>query len=376
MGVDMTLDEYQSRAAERLQEFKGKEANEVLAIGLVGEIGSFLAVVKKCARDEDAFAEFVSDARDECGDALWYFSTLCHQKNIKLSEVANGAQGFADLQRNETAVPSRDDLSRVSAAVLLRAATSMSTFASGSEQGESRPELRQRASEAFADFLDVLRASKVSLVRAAHENLQKTLSRWPGDPKPELPSLPDAGCDELEQLPRHLEVEFRDIERNGKWYCFQLRGGLPLGDRLTDNARESDGYRFHDVFHLVYAAKFGWSPVLRDLLRLKRKSDPKVDETQDGARAKIVEEGIANWLFAKAEDHGYFKNPGSIDFATLKTIKEMTRKLEIADAPYWLWEEAIREGFEVFSSLKENHGGTVTINLIKRSIEYAPPVRE
>ena len=42
--------------------------------------------------------------------------------------------------------------------------------------------------------------------------------------------------------------------------------------------------RFHDIFHLSYAAILGWSPTVRALLRCKRKSDPRVDEVEDGGK--------------------------------------------------------------------------------------------
>ena len=40
-------------------------------------------------------------------------------------------------------------------------------------------------------------------------------------------------------------------------------GGFLLGDRLTDNHLPEDDYRFHDVFHLAFAAVLGWSPTTR-----------------------------------------------------------------------------------------------------------------
>ena len=67
---------------------------------------------------------------------------------------------------------------------------------------------------------------------------------------------------------------------------FQQCNGVNTGDRLTDNALEPDDYRFHDVFHYAYAAVLTWSPVTRSLLRLKRKSKPKLDEVEDGALAR------------------------------------------------------------------------------------------
>ena len=61
--------------------------------------------------------------------------------------------------------------------------------------------------------------------------------------------------------------------------------GKFIGDSLSDNAYVDDGYRFHDVMHLAHMAVLGWSPVMRNLLKLKRKSQPTIDEVEDGARA-------------------------------------------------------------------------------------------
>lgn len=78
----------------------------------------------------------------------------------------------------------------------------------------------------------------------------------------------------------------------GQTYVFQRCNGINIGDRLTDNAMTADDYRFQDVFHFAYVAVLSWSPVVRSLLRLKRKSDPKIDDAQDGARATLIEEGV------------------------------------------------------------------------------------
>jgi hypothetical protein len=47
-----------------------------------------------------------------------------------------------------------------------------------------------------------------------------------------------------------------------------------VGDPLTDNIADRDGYRFHDVFHFAHPAVLHWSPTFRALVKRKRKSDP------------------------------------------------------------------------------------------------------
>ena len=48
--------------------------------------------------------------------------------------------------------------------------------------------------------------------------------------------------------------------------------GRALADHfLTDNAHVKDGYGYHDVIHLAFAAVLGWSPLVRRMLKAKRK---------------------------------------------------------------------------------------------------------
>ena len=84
----------------------------------------------------------------------------------------------------------------------------------------------------------------------------------------------DEGFPVEERLPRSLTVEIFEREaKNGKRYVVQRCNGIFVGDHLTDNIMKPDDYRFHDAFHYAYAAVLGWSPVIRALFRLKRKSE-------------------------------------------------------------------------------------------------------
>src|SRR4029077_19227123 len=155
-------------------------------------------------------------------------------------------------------------------------------------------------------------AAEVSLDAAGWKNIAKTQDRWPSELK--FPPLFDDGLHVDEQLPRLLRVEIYEREVNGKKFVFQKSGGILLGDRLTDNHLPEDDYRFHDVFHLAYAAVLGWSPTTRALLRVKRKSKPEVDEAQDGARAILIEEGVSTLVFHHALRLNYFTSLKSLDY--------------------------------------------------------------
>ncbi|MGH8585876.1 MAG: hypothetical protein ACREWE_06760 [Gammaproteobacteria bacterium] len=72
--------------------------------------------------------------------------------------------------------------------------------------------------------------------------------------------------------------------------------GARFGDPIDDNTGAEDGYRYHDVLHLAFVAFLNWSPVVRALLKRKRKSNPQVDKYEDGARARDTEEAVSNYI--------------------------------------------------------------------------------
>jgi len=220
----------------------------------------------------------------------------------------------------------------------------------------------------FRHLLRLADHARISLKKAAYLNLKKVSSRWPMEKK--FPERFDAGLDEYERFPDQIQIDF--IERNvgGKSYVFQKFFGLTIGDRLSDNRREPDGYSFHDVFHLSYAAILCWSPVLRALLKLKRKSKPEIDEAEDGARAIIIEEAIATWIFCRAREQNYFEGLSVLDYSILKAISQQIRGFEVDQCPLWLLERAILDGFSIFRLLLHHRSGRVIGDLTNRSLTF------
>ena len=165
-----------------------------------------------------------------------------------------------------------------------------------------------------------------------------------------------------------IDVFERTVRK--KVYVFQRSNGVFVGDRLTDNALEPDDYRFHDVFHYAHVAVLGWSPVVRALLRLKRKSDPKLDEAQDGARAILIEEGITSWIFGQAQQLGFFEGvkKGGLPLDMLKHIRQFVSGYEADQCPLWLWEDAILQGYKAFRFLKEHRRGRIQIDFTNRRL--------
>ena len=106
------------------------------------------------------------------------------------------------------------------------------------------------------------------------------------------------------------------------------------------------------------------------MLRCKRKSNPRVDEVEDGGRAKAIEEGVAALVFQYAEEHKLLKEINSIDFGLLKTIKSLTSRLEVDQCSVADWEKAILMGYSIWREVRANTGGILKIDLDAQTISY------
>ncbi len=201
----------------------------------------------------------------------------------------------------------------------------------------------------------------------ARANLEKTRDRWlrttsePFDDQyPPAERLPRAGTFEFVASVSDAGRPTVRVRHDGRW----------MGDPLTDNSHVDDGYRFHDVFHLAYAAVLGWSPVTRKLMGRKRKSNPDIDEAEDGGRAIVSEEGIALMAFAYATSHNYLDGVTSLDFPFLNVIKDITTPYEVGVRTAGDWEQAILNGFTAWRALRDNNGGTVILDATSRSLAF------
>lgn len=171
-----------------------------------------------------------------------------------------------------------------------------------------------------------------------------------------------------EQFPRQFDVNFREIS-DGK--VIITVNNDKVGNLLTDNSYQDDGYRFHDIFHLSYAAVLGWSPCVRKMLNKKRKSNSKVDEVEDGARAIITEEAISLLVFNHAKMNNFFTDVNSVDLFLLKTIVQLSANFESKGCSLLQWEKAILKGYSVFRSLIQNKGGLVRVDLLNQDLFYS-----
>lgn len=241
--------------------------------------------------------------------------------------------------------------------------------------GEAHVLFKDRVAEELGDLLwyvaNVASKFDLKLGDIAQANLQKTRDRWAGRSAPALAL--DAAFPEHEQLPRRFEIELSEVDVDGRKKMRAHFDGLQVGDDLTDNADDPDGYRFHDVFHLGYIAVLGWSPVIRKLMKRKRKSDPQVDEVQDGGRAQVIEEGVAALVFGYAKEHKWLDGVSHLDYQLLRTVKGLTSLLEVRERSMKDWQDAIFAGFRVWRQTLETGGGRILVDQDARELVYLGP---
>jgi NTP pyrophosphatase (non-canonical NTP hydrolase) len=241
--------------------------------------------------------------------------------------------------------------------------------------GDSHKLFKARLAEEVGDILwylaNVATKFDLDLGEVAAHNLSKTSQRWAGLPNRE-PF--DARFPKKERFPRQFVVSFQtkvDADRTSR-VSVKYRGKR-FGDDLTDNAYTSDGYGYHDVLHLAFAAVLGWSPLVRKMLNAKRKSDKGVDRVEDGGRAIAVEEGLATMIFAYARDYNFLEGKSSISSELLRMIRNMVSHLEPSICTTGEWEEAIIQGFGVWRAIRVRGTGEVNVDLDARRITLTAP---
>lgn len=377
----LSVDEYAVRALRTDQRSDAGSMTFPL-LGLFGETGSLLSEVKKKQRDRTSYIGYASAVAEELGDVLWYLTVVAERANIPFAEIVvgegssqNGALSFSSIQPE--IIPRRTQPTPAFERTLLQLAGSVGSLLADHEAGrllDDRPTLIARLKTVMGYLVQAASESGTTLEAAAIKNLAKIDDRWPAERI--HPNLLDCMAFPEEQLPRDLRVEIFEREVGARRYVFQRCNGLNIGDRLTDNAMTPDDYRFHDVFHYAYVAALGWSPVIRALFRLKRKSAAKIDEAQDGARAILIEEGVTTWIFGQAVNLNLFSGMGAGDlpFDLLKHIRQFVGGYEVETVPLWLWEDAILQGYAAFRFLREHRRGLLHIDTAQRrlTIEELP----
>ena len=260
--------------------------------------------------------------------------------------------------------------------------TLLSEYKKYLRDGRAHQRFHQQVAEDLGDLLwyisNVATKFDLDLSQIARDNLEKVQGRWPATSADLQGHLFDSSTAHLldetfpvdERLPRQLDVAFEQFHEGDSITVVISCDGEPVGDPLTDNAPDDDGYRFHDVFHLSYAAMLGWSPIIRKLLKVKRKSVETTDVVEDGARARIIEELISQLVFQYAREHNFLDGINTLDYHLLKTIHSLVQDREVGVRALFEWENAILAGYRVWRQVYANGGGIVRIDLAQRTIEY------
>jgi NTP pyrophosphatase (non-canonical NTP hydrolase) len=241
--------------------------------------------------------------------------------------------------------------------------------------GESHQLFKQRMAEEVGDLLryiaNVATKFDLDLAQVAEANLAKCEGRWGDLPVREAF---DAGFPDDQRLPRQFSFDFLTYhDAGGAPKVRVMYKGKQFGDDLDDNAHTKDGYGYHDVVHLAFAAVLGWSPLVRKMLEAKRKKDPKFDKVEDGGRAIATEEGLSAAIFAYARDYNFLDGKSSVSTELLRMVRNMVRHLEVSVCTSGEWEQAIVRGFAVWRELKKRRGGTVDVDLDNRTIRLRDP---
>jgi hypothetical protein len=169
-------------------------------------------------------------------------------------------------------------------------------------------------------------------------------------------SVFDAQYPVHERFPDQFVLHFTPQEVRG-WAGMYIEAEVdgqrfPFGDMLTDNAHNEDGYRYHDIFHVAFAVHLGWSPNTRAFLSRKRKSVPNVDEVEDGARARAIEEAVSAAIFAYMTSQSFKPVHHEKDIQLFHLIQQLVVGREVQTCDVMEWVRAIESGYDVFSQVR------------------------
>lgn len=345
-----------------------------ILLGLYGEVGSIMTTAKKFHREKEAYSGYRKAVEEEFGDALWYFTALCRRLNDRmddiLSEAASGDEYSTLIAANDlvdgpiSRIATPLSVPELDPALLTLGELTSSLFTLRNSTNDARVRLT-----AFAKaYLEALKAARVTFAEVVRKNITKTTGRFVAPDFAHLPTFDESFHDD-QRLPQHFSIT---VDQRGGGRSYLRWNGVFIGDPLSDNIRDPDGYRFHDVFHFAHAAILHWSPTFRALIKHKRKDDPKVDEAQDGGRAIVVEEGLTAWMFARAKELNYFEGQSTVSFDLLKTVQQFVTGYEVEACPLSLWEIAILKGYDVFRQVKKNNGGIIEADRAARTVQYRP----
>lgn len=366
----ISLDSY----VDLVEETNNFEENEALfgaQMGLFSEVGSLISLLKKKLLSSSLGNESNNQIIEEMGDIFWYFTLIIIVKKINVNQLFESTESFTTVG-NELLIT--DIVDRPIVQVKSKVTASLSEEELFIKIIDRLICLNKEPSlNTLRDFLDIylqfMSFLGLSLLAIVERNTFKIRDRFININELNLPELCfDDGFDSDEQLPINFEVHIIK-KSNGKSYLKWK--GVFIGSALNDNHQDSDNYKYHDVFHLAFAAVLHWSPTFRALIKHKRKSEPSIDENQDSGRPIVIEEGLSAWLFSMSKENNIdFTEKDNISYDLLKTIRIFVKGYEVEKCPLQLWVKAITLGYSVFNQVVENEGGIIIGNRKERTLEY------
>lgn len=351
----MLPDEYLELALKTsVIDWTDKEQRKIAPLGLLGELGSLATVLKRGIRDSSSYEGYDEHLKEELGDLLWYLVIISYRRGEKLQSWPIPKE-TRDLFHHLLAVEE--------SVTELMVNDTRSSKASSSTAANIH--------HAFQELANMVNAVGLTMASVAVASSKKIRSHWLEDA--ERPAARyDQNFPEYERLPRKFEVNFLELKHQDQGLPNELIisiDGMHLGDRLTDNNHEIDGYRYHDIFHLSAASCLGWSPVFRRMLKKKRKSDARIDEVEDGARAAILEEAIVGQIFAYSRTKNYLENIKRVDADLIKLIQSLVQGYEVESAEPWEWQDYILKAMGIFREVRNGFTGKISFDAEQRSIE-------
>jgi NTP pyrophosphatase (non-canonical NTP hydrolase) len=243
--------------------------------------------------------------------------------------------------------------------------------------GDAHELFSRRVSEELGDVLwyvsNLAGKLGLDLDDIATLNLERIDERWPVEGETLPAKLLDDDDPEGEQLPRQVEVRVEEVQERGRPVVRLWHDDKQLGNDVKDMNYDPDSYRFHDAFHLSYAALLGWSPVTRSFFDTRRESDQEVREIEDGGRAVVIEEAISASVFEYARQYQFLEDVDHVDSELLYNVKGLASHLEVRVRTIHEWEQAILRSYEIWRQLREHRAGTLHLDLTERTINFSPP---
>ncbi|MCA1812171.1 MAG: nucleoside triphosphate pyrophosphohydrolase family protein [Halobacteriales archaeon] len=313
----MKLNDYQAKASQtdrnKRKDWQGRMAP---VLGLASEAGAVLEIYKRLLRDNVSKDQVRDLLKQELGDVMWFCAAIASANDLDLEEIA-----AFNLKRTKNRYGTLD----------LKVEPDF-------EKGFS---LEQRFPRRLVIQFKQSKGAK-------------------GRPENQL-VLVDA-------QPNAFPKGSKPGSKPGKRIGYDV--GRPLGDPLTDHQRKEDAYRFHDAIHLGFMAVLGWSPVMRYVLRIKRKADPDTEEGEDSARQAFAEEGLSAVLAQMAKRRLGFLHDRSVNEDVLDVVRAITDDIEVKACSDQLWARAITQGFTAMHNLAEHGGGFLVADLDARTLEF------